>query len=222
MKNASSVRNTSLQVTNKVELRLSLPKGSDPANASVWFPRLETIFSGNDVQHVKFTGIRFGYATWLRPGLGDGFVDFQGGACLTGRKPGNQNCSADNTQTVTPGNIPFRGSHDVSFEQCSFVHMGASAVEFSNGAQSCVNGCHFHDISGAAVQIGSVNSSYVRDSMLYDRFNVVNNSVISQPAAELHGIPGLNVGYSMAISTVSMSVEHHGVQSVLLRMVAPS
>ena len=31
---------------------------------------------------------------------------------------------------------------------------------------------------------------------LWDRFNVVKNSVMSEPAAELHGIPGINVGYS--------------------------
>ena len=113
------------------------------------------------------------------------------GACLVGRKEGNQNCSEDQTQVVTPGNLPFHGSTDIVFEACSFVHLGASAVEFTQGAQQCVvNGCHFHDISGAAVQIGTVNSSQVTDPAAQDRFNVVNNSVISLPAAELHGIPG--------------------------------
>ena len=31
---------------------------------------------------------------------------------------------------------------------------------------------------------------------LWDRYNVVKNSVMSEPAAELHGIPGINIGYS--------------------------
>jgi hypothetical protein len=109
-------------------------------------------------------------------------LTFQGGACLVGNKPGNQNCSEDQTQIITPGNIYFRSSTDVVFESCSFVHMGASAVEFSNGATGCmVDGCGFEDISGAAVQIGSVNSSYIGDehSSQWDRFNIVNNSVIS-------------------------------------------
>ena len=166
----------------RVNVQLALPADSDPRNATVWLPRLETIVGGYHVAHVKFTGIQFGYATWLRPGQEDGFVDFQGGACLVGNKPGNQNCSEDNTQIVTPGNLYFRSSTDVVFDSCSFVHMGASAVEFSNGATGCVvDGCHFEDISGAAVQIGSVNSSYLgaEQSSRWDRFNIVNNSVIS-------------------------------------------
>ena len=60
-----------------------------------------------------------------------------------------------------------------------------------------VNGCAFQDISGAAVQIGTVNSSDVTEPLAQDRYNVVNNSVMSQPAAELHGIPGINVGAYM-------------------------
>ena len=84
------------------------------------------------------SGLAFEYATWLRPGQGDGFVDFQGGACMTGRKESNQNCSEDQGQVVTPGNLPFRASTDVVFSGCRFGHLGASAVEFSNGAQHCV------------------------------------------------------------------------------------
>jgi hypothetical protein len=61
----------------RVNVQLALPADSDPRNATVWLPRLETIVGGYHVAHVKFTGIQFGYATWLRPGQKDGFVDFQ-------------------------------------------------------------------------------------------------------------------------------------------------
>ena len=47
------------------------------------------------------------------------------------------------------------------------------------------------------MQIGTVNSSDVTEPLAQDRYNVVNNSVMSQPAAELHGIPGINVGACM-------------------------
>ena len=94
--------------TGKIAVHLAFATGSDPTHATVRLPRLEALVSGYATRHIHFTGIEFGYATWLRPGQGDGFVDFQGGACLVGRKEGNQNCSEDNTQIVTPGNLPFR------------------------------------------------------------------------------------------------------------------
>ena len=34
----------------------------------MWLPRLEQLVSGEGVGDVRFTGIRFAHATWLRPG----------------------------------------------------------------------------------------------------------------------------------------------------------
>jgi hypothetical protein len=62
----------------KVFVHLAIAPGADISASNITMPRLETLASGEGVAHVRFTGIRFGYATWLRPGQGDGFVDFQG------------------------------------------------------------------------------------------------------------------------------------------------
>ena len=77
--------------------------------------------------------------------------------------------------------------------------------------------CAFQDISGAAVQIGTVNSSDVTEPLAQDRYNVVNNSVMSQPAAELHGIPGINVGACMPRVLVSVRACVRGPVLVLAR-----
>lgn len=62
----------------KVVVHVAIRSGADISTSNITMPRLETLVSGEGVAHVRFTGIRFGFATWLRPGQGDGFVDFQG------------------------------------------------------------------------------------------------------------------------------------------------
>ena len=85
------------------------------------------------------------------------------------------------------GNLAFSTAYNIVFDSCEFTHLGGVGLDFGNGSHSnVVTSCYFHDISGAAVQIGSFNTVNVTDPLDQDLFNVVNNSIVFGAAIEVY------------------------------------
>ena len=66
-------------------------------------------------------------------------------------------------------------------------------LDFSWTQECVVDGCYFHDISGAGVQIGSFNDPL---GAVLDTNNTVSNTIVNKAGAEFHGAAGINVGYT--------------------------
>nr|MDO8112035.1 right-handed parallel beta-helix repeat-containing protein [Candidatus Sigynarchaeota archaeon] len=105
--------------------------------------------AGNPVQNLRFEGITFKHASYLRPNVyGVGHIDsqanlffvFSSGSWYSERDPGSV--------LVTYGN-------NIQFERCTFTKLGSAGLDLSTGTQnSTVQGCVFDDLSGTGMNIG--------------------------------------------------------------------
>ena len=80
----------------------------------------ETLLTHSASARHQMEGLIFEYATWLRPGNAEGFVEQQSAACddcPAGTKAG-VGCGANDTYVITPGNVAVLGSKDVAFHNC--------------------------------------------------------------------------------------------------------
>jgi hypothetical protein len=94
--------------------------GSDGSELSSPPPPPPAWLSGS--HRPRFKGLTFEHATWLRPGLGDGFVEIQTGYCIVGP-------NATKTTVKTPGNVAFK-------------HAVGITVRARPGRSSVLSVCH--------------------------------------------------------------------------------
>eukprot|EP00045_Choanoeca_perplexa_P005818 m.48706 g.48706 ORF g.48706 m.48706 type:complete len:608 (+) comp13310_c0_seq3:101-1924(+) len=187
--------------TEQRVLYYSLEPQHEPSSMDVRWPQVEVLLRAygttKPLSNLRFENLLFQHATWLRPGQGDGYVEQQSGSCIIGSNPNNSNCDDDFLWIKSPGNLQFSFTRDVALVGCEVAYMGGVGVDFGNGThRAVVQGSYVHDISGSGVQIGSFNSSQIRDEERQDLNNTVNNTLITLAAVEFHGAVAINVGYS--------------------------
>jgi hypothetical protein len=68
-----------------------------------------------------------------------------------------------------------------------------------------VESCFFHDVSGAAVQIGSFTDPLGASS---DTGSTVRNSIVNKAGAEYSGAAGINVGYTQHVTLTHNDVSN--------------
>jgi len=170
-------------------------------------PILETLLEiskGGD--GTTFNGFTFEHATWLRPGLGDGYVEQQTGQCTIGDDINNNDCNKDYWWSVkTPGNIKVINSTNVSFNKCEFTRLGGTALDYTFSHFGVVDSCYFHDISGSGIQIGSFQ--FPTEANL-DVGTTIKNTIINKAGAEYSGAAGINVGYTQNVTIVHNDVSN--------------
>ncbi|MEI8123419.1 MAG: right-handed parallel beta-helix repeat-containing protein, partial [bacterium] len=144
-----------------------LPRpGEDLAKAEIIAPRLETLVRvegtiDKPVQGLRFDGLTFSHATWLRLSSAWGFPNIQGNFCVS---PENGYMRAEGGWVnlsdeflKTPGNVVVHAGHGLRFDSCTFTALGGSGLDLEYGSQNnVVSRCHFFDIAGTAVQIGDL------------------------------------------------------------------
>jgi hypothetical protein len=185
-----------------------LPTEDNDKGLTAVVPTLETlveITKGGD--GTTFSGFVFEHATWLRPGLGDGYVEQQTGMCTVGTSANNNDCDKDFWWSVkSPGNIQVMNSTNVAFEKCEFTRLGGTALDYTFSSYGVVDSCYFHDVSGSGVQIGSFQ--YPNSAHL-DMGSIVTNTIINKAGAEYSGAAGINVGY-----TQNVTITHNDVSNL--------
>jgi len=169
--------------------------------------------------HVSFEGIVFENTCWNRP-LRHGHVTLQGGFPLVDaykltESPGlpwdrgleNQAWVMRPVSAVLVNNA----SH-VSFSQCMFQHLGATALDFADRVSDCeVTGCGFEHIGGTAIMAGSFAESPREVHRPYQELAVrcqrirIDGNVIHEAAVEDWGAVAIALGY-VKHCTVSANV----------------
>ena len=153
-----------------------------------------------------FEGFSFQYATWLRPGLADGYVEQQSGQCAVGNFSQNHDCNADYYWSwKSPGNVQVVGADGVAFKRSEFAHLGGSALDFTRSSRSVVLSCYFHDVSGSGIQIGQFQDPLAAH---LDKEIVVSNNIINRAGGEYSGAAGINVGYTQNVSLLHNDVSN--------------
>jgi hypothetical protein len=184
----------------------ALRAGETVTSVRAMMPTLSVLLNvSGGARDLGFVGFAFEYATWLRPGQADGYVEQQTGCGTVGTNySSNSDCNKDYFWSVkSPGNVLVQDATNVSFVGCEFSKLGGFGLDLSRTVGCVIDGCYFHDISGSAIQIGQFQDALAAP---LDRDNVVRNTIIVRAAAEYSGAAGLNVGY-----TVGTLLEHNDV-----------
>ncbi|MBN2294105.1 MAG: right-handed parallel beta-helix repeat-containing protein [Pirellulales bacterium] len=182
--------------------------GEKMNEVQVVVPVLETLVElrgllDKPVEHIKFQGITFAHATWLRPsrlGMVDVQANFEQHMLNRMDRMGVVN-NVHNEDLKSPANIVCRSAKNIHFERCTFTHLGGAGLDLEYGSSdNVVEGCHFHDISGSAIQVGGIERSdhHPGDKRTTVRNNQILNNLIENCAVEYMGGLGVFVGYTEA------------------------
>ena len=180
--------------------------GQDMRTAQAIAPAIERLVElrgtlDQPVHHIRFEGITFAHATWLRPSR-IGHADVQANFLADPAKPlkrGGTVTTVHNENLKSPSNVVCRAAKSVRFERCTFTRLGSGGIDLEYGAQdNVIAGCHFHDISGTAIQVGDVlkDDHHPDDPRAVVRGNAIVNNHIHDCCLEFKGGVGIFVGYT--------------------------
>ena len=181
-------------------------RGEDMKTAQVVAPALEKLLElrgtlDRPVHHIRFEGITFAEATWLRPSR-IGHPDVQANFLPDPDKPLKRMgtvTTVHNENVKSPANIVCRAAKSIRFERCTFTRLGGGGIDLEYGARdNVISGCHFHDISATAIQIGDVRKDdhHPADPRAVVRNNTVSNCSLHDCCLEYQGGVGIFVGYT--------------------------
>ena len=180
------------------------------ATADVQAPILQRLISAHGtpehpIMNIRFSGLRFYYATWLRPDSPQGFSEIQANYMVTGNRgyavqglcrlsPGGKCPFGDWTQE--PGNLRFFYDRNIEFTDDIFAHLGAAGLQLGDGSQQdLVRGCIFTDISGNGMELGGVDMPTAAKAARTYADSIENNHIWNV-ATEFHGGVGIDIGYA--------------------------
>jgi glycosyl hydrolase family 141/parallel beta helix pectate lyase-like protein len=172
------------------------PNGKNPNDLNCVVPAVESIIRivGDEiqpVQNLEFCGIKFEYATWLRPNqYCVGVPDLQANVFEIAGK-------YNRTREMTTGNIYCEYSKGIRFLRCEFTHFGGVGVDFRRGIhESKIEGCTFQDISAAAIQIGEIfHPEYEESNPGIVKSITIANNFITKCSVEYWGGCGIFAAY---------------------------
>lgn len=184
-----------------------IPKpGQDMTQVKVVVPALEKLVElrgtlNQPVENIHFVGITFADAGWLRPSR-IGLVDVQANFVIDWKRPMKRAGGytvVHNEHVKSPANVVCHASKGIRFEQCTFTRLGGAGLDVEFGSQdNVVSRCHFHDISGSAIQIGGLtrDDHHPDNPRMIVKNNAVANNHIHDCCVEYMGGVGVFVGYT--------------------------
>lgn len=203
--------------------------GTDLATAEVMVPALEALLEvdgslSRPVSHLTFKGVRFEYASWMRPST-QGHVTLQGGMYLRDAYklavPGlPEKAELENQAWIErpEAALRIRGAQHINFLRCTFKHLGATGLDYEWAVSNCrVEGCLFTDIGGTALAVGAFPSGGYETHVPYvpahkeeycSDIRVANN-LITEVTNEDWGCVGIGAGYVRRLT-----IEHNEVSFV--------
>eukprot|EP01047_Picozoa_sp_COSAG01_P039571 COSAG01_NODE_3278_length_6314_cov_2.240386_1_plen_851_part_00 len=167
----------------------------------------ETLVNLVGAKNHVWDGMKFEFATWLRPQLDLGYVEEQTGACdvCPFGVEMQSGCGAHDTFAVTPGNVIVSNGRNVAFVNCTFQHLGAYATSALNGSQNISwKGCTFRDVSAGAVALGDVNTWDETDPAQWDKDLLVEDCEITNTGVEYTGAAAVFGAY-----VASTTIQHN-------------
>jgi len=191
--------------------------GEDMQTAVAELPVLEKLVDGQGtasapVGFIRFEGLAFEYATWLRPSGKDGYVADQSGFHLVGDGHQPNIIGHSSNVTRTPGNVRFLYAHSIVFSDDVFRRLGGVALDFDTGAQDNVVADNvFEDISSAAIQVGGVTAidHHPPTEAQLSRDNLISNNLVRFTGQDYQDTAAIYVGH-----TTRTTVEHNDIEDV--------
>ena len=189
--------------------------GEDLTQAKVAVPALENILQiegtpDQPVEHLSFRGIRFEYATWLRPSQA-GHVPIQASMFMletyrlkpkgTAERP-----KLDNQIWLgrAPGGVSVINADHIAFERCQFEHMASAGLDVQSGTHDdLIEGCVFRDLGGNGIQLGKFADPGMETHIAYHpkdereicTHETIANNFVTDCGTEDWGCVGIIAGY---------------------------
>lgn len=193
--------------------------GETLCNVTAVAPVLETLVKGQGtaaqpIRNLWFRGLQFSHATWLQPGGNLGFPEVGVNTFNTNLTKGLPAPYIGGVQTnaygdweMAPGHVGFEHAEDLRFERCTFTHLGGVALHLGRGLKySEIVECVFTDISGNAIQLGTISEPRPSAASLVIG-NQVRNCHIYKVACEFRGGVAIFAPYSQETKVLHNLVE---------------
>ena len=181
---------------------------------------IEQLVIVDGANHIRFEGITFENTCWNRP-LHKGHVTLQGGFPLVDAYklavPGlpwdegleNQAWTERPVSAVT-----VRNAKQVSFTNCHFQHLGATALDYESINGGTIDHCTFEDIGGTATMAGSFAESPMEVHRPYTHLAAqcqhltIKSNTIADAANEDWGAVAIGCGYVRDVAIEENTVSH--------------
>jgi hypothetical protein len=190
---------------------------------------VEQLVVVDGAQFVTFEGLTFEHTSWNRP-LHKGHVTLQGGFPLVDAyklkdSPGlpwdegleNQAWIERPVSAVT-----VKNAREIGFTNCTFRHLGATALDYESINRGIIKGCTFEDIGGTAIMAGSFAESPLEVHHPYGNIAskclglTISQNTIHNAANEDWGAVGIGIGYARECMIVGNTVSHVNYSGICL------
>jgi hypothetical protein len=197
------------------------PRQNEDLNtANVVVPVLETLVKiegspENPVSGVRFDGISFMYAGWLRPSQ-QGLVPHQAGMYMLDayklKIPGTPDKKGLENQAWVgrpAAGVKVSYANQIEFTKCRFLCMGSTGLDLAKATyKSLVMGCLFKDIGGSGILDGTFSDEATEVHLPYNPVNPgdvsshdrINDNLITDIGNEDWGCVGIGAGYVKGIN----------------------
>jgi hypothetical protein len=183
-----------------------LPRpGEDMTTAEVIAPRLETLLEVKGAHDVRFEGLTFAHATWLRPSTALAHPEVQAN-CIASMdngyfRPEHEKgwVPVNGEHVKCPANVVVDACRGIRFEGCTFTALGGAGLDLQNGSQSnVVSGCRFEDIAANGIQVGGLTREDHHPSTpeRVVKDNRIENNVITRTGQDYTSGIGVFAGYT--------------------------
>ena len=169
---------------------------------------IEQLMIVDGAKHVSIEGITFENTSWNRP-LHKGHVALQGGFPLVDAYklkdnpglPWDQGLENQAWVERPVSAVTVRRAENITFAECTFRHLGATALDIESVNYGTVYSCEFDDIGGTAILAGSfaespreVHRPYL-DLAEQCRDLTIDSNLITLASQEDWGAVGIGCGY---------------------------
>lgn len=192
-------------------------KGENMKTADVEVPAVETLLKvegtpDNPVKDVKFEGITFSYATWMRPSV-SGHAPLQAGMYMIeayklrpkmNRPNGDHKLDNQGWVGRPSAAVSLDCAENVSFSKCSFEHIASTGLDYHTYIKGgSVDRCKFSDIGGNGILAGSFGPEAHEAHLPYDPADgriictglSITNNLITDVTNEDWGCVGIGAGF---------------------------
>lgn len=195
--------------TSEKAVFIQLPVGQDPAILDIVIPVSPGLvkLSGNidrPLKNIQFQGLTFEHAFWNIPA--QGYAGIQ--ACHYDDRPGPPQWD------VVPAAIQGSWVDQITFEDCTFRHLGGSGIWLGTGSKNNrISNCELYDISGNGIMIGEGQDRKVNgepwwkvasDQVAID--NTIKDNKISNCGIQFFGGVGIWCGLTARTSILRNEV----------------
>ncbi len=178
-------------------LYLKLPESVRPENLKITVPLSKglIVLEGNEGQMIKnihFDGIAFKHSSWELPEKG--YCGVQ--ACHFDPRPGKEGWS------VVPAAVTATWAENCTFNNCSFMNLGGSAIVIGTGSRNCrVSNSLIADVSGNGIMIGEGRDRELNGDKWWKtapaqaaQGNTIENCTITACGTQFYGAVGIWCG----------------------------